>query len=151
MNDMTYVPELSRPVGYANLREQVNDLSGELARERVARLQAEADARSMALFIRARVGAAVWGHDDVMAMLHRLSTRVIEEILTGLRDAQRRGIPPTYTMTGELVRKSFDRARAETLQRLGDQDEMASLHLPQFVTPRMKEDLRNTVRIPVTV
>jgi hypothetical protein len=129
-------------------RQRVQDLTKQLALATARAELAEREAYALATFIKDRVGAAVWDHRDVMQMLQDTVVGVSSGILARARMAERKGLPASYVLIQELVVSRFDEARVNLLDRIGHKGERGGIASPDLVTDRMKEDLRNVVRLP---
>lgn len=129
-------------------RARIMELTEQLAQAEQRAEQAEREAFALAMFIKQRAGAAVWDHADVMQMLQDTVVGICAGVLHTANNAERQGLPATYTLLRETVISRFERARAELLDRVGHAGERGSVNSPELVTDRMKEDLRNAVRLP---
>ena len=137
---MDFTPELARPPGHANLREQLNDALRELAAERQARAAAEADAVQMAEYIASRVDARVWSHDDVIRVVAATVAALMENPLSVLAAAKAKGIPPAYSMFAEILNRRALELRIELMDALAsgelDSRKLASEEMREMLLAR---------------
>ena len=129
-------------------RARILELTEQLAMAEQRAERAEREAYVLAMFIKQRAGSAVWDHADVMQMLQDTVVTVCAGMLTAINQAERKSVPAGYALMRELVVSRFERARATLLERVGHAGERGAIHTPELVSDRMKEDLRNVVRLP---
>ena len=131
-----------------NTRARILELTEQLAVANARADKAEREAYSLAMFIKERAGASVWDHADVMQILQDTVVTICAGSLLAVNRAEREGVPATYTLFREVVISRFERARATLLDKIGHPGERGAVNSPELITDRMKEDLRNTVRLP---
>ena len=144
----TATPQGVQRTAATTSRARILELTEKLALAEQRAERAEREAFALAMFIKQRAGAAVWDHADVMQILQDTVVAICAGVLHTTNAAERQGIPATYTMLREVVVSRFERARAGLLDRVGHAGERGAVNSPELVTDRMKEDLRNVVRLP---
>jgi protein-arginine kinase activator protein McsA len=148
MLDTSHTPKGVKRTAAHTGRAQVLELQKQLAAANARADKAEREAYALATFIQHRANASVWDHADVMQMLQDTVVTLCAGVLQSVNQTERKGLAPSYAVFRELVITRFETARATLLDRVGHNGERGAINGPELVSDRMKEDLKNVVRLP---